>query len=300
MTPTSDSSVRLAADGTSAEISLVGAEPLAWTVGGRELLWTGDAAHWGFRAPILFPTVGASRNATVTVAGQPYPMSQHGFARRLPFELVEQAPASARFRLADTDETRTFYPFAFALDVTATVAAASLRLDFAIENTGQVQMPYGIGFHPAFLWPFMGGGDRAGHRVVFAEAESHDLPVVGPGGVLQHGTRRVELQGRVLPLSPELFSEALVFLNAKSRNFRFEAPSGAAIRMSVEGFPHLAVWSKPTAPFLSLEAWSAHADWEDADGDLMTRDSMIVLPPGAIGRHTVTLSFEPIETPAGR
>lgn len=293
MTHVNDSSVRLAAAGTLAEISLVGAEPLAWTVEGRELLWTGDAAHWGFRAPILFPTVGASRNATVTVAGKDYPMSQHGFARRLPFELVEQTGASARFRLTDTDETRTFYPFGFALEVTATVAAASLRLDFIVTNTGNGPMPYGIGFHPAFLWPFM-GHDKAGHRVVFAEPESHDLPVVGPGGVLQHATRHVELEGRVLPLSPELFSEALVFLNARSRSFAFEAPSGAAITMRVESFPHLAVWSKPTAPFLSLEAWSAHADWDDADGDLMTRDSMIVLSSGEIGRHAVTLRLDPV------
>lgn len=291
MTPMDDSAVRLAAGGTSAEISLVGAEPLAWSVEGRELLWTGDAAHWGFRAPILFPTVGASKGASVTVAGRPYPMSQHGFARRLPFALVEQGEASARFRLTETDETRTFYPFAFALEVTASVAAASFRLDFAVANTGDRPMPYGIGFHPAFLWPFE--GDKSGHTIVFAEPESHDLPVVGPGGVLQHETRHVELEGRVLPLSPELFSEALVFLNARSRSFAFASPDGAAIRMSVEAFPHLAVWSKPTAPFLSLEAWSAHADWEDADGDLMTRDSMIVLAPGAVGRHAVTLSFDP-------
>jgi galactose mutarotase-like enzyme len=61
--------------------------------------------------------------------------------------------------------------------------------------------------------------------------------------------------------------------------------------MELERFPHLAVWSRPTAPFLSLEAWTGHADWEDADGELASRASMIRLRPGEMGRHGVRLSW---------
>lgn len=102
----------------------------------------------------------------------------------------------------------------------------------------------------------------------------------------------MSLDGRSLPLDPALFTEALVFLDAASRGFAFEAPDGAAIRMEVAAFPHLAVWSRPTAPFLSLEAWSAHADWEDAEGELAARPSMTLLAPGETGRHAVRLSWQ--------
>src|SRR5829696_936009 len=49
--------VALAADGASATIALSGAEPLSWRIGGRELIWHGDPAHWPQRAPILFPVI---------------------------------------------------------------------------------------------------------------------------------------------------------------------------------------------------------------------------------------------------
>ncbi|MBV9079325.1 MAG: aldose 1-epimerase family protein, partial [Methylobacteriaceae bacterium] len=150
-------------------------------------------------------------------------------------------------------------------------------------------LPYALGFHPAFRWPFS-VADKTGHRVAFEAEESRDLPEVASGGLLARHHRLAPLDGRVLPLSPAIFTEALVFLRARSRVFRFEAPDGAAIAMAVEGFPHLAVWSRPTAPFLSLEAWTGHAQWQDEPGELATRDSMILLAPGQTRRHRAILT----------
>ena len=73
---------------------------------------------------------------------------------------------------------------------------------------------------------------------------------------------------------------------------RFAGPDGSAIRLDAIDFPHLAIWTKPTAPFLSLEFWTGHADWADFSGDLASRDSQRILSPGAEARHGVTLTFE--------
>ncbi len=292
MSDSPPASIRLASGSAEAEVALLGAEPMTWRVGGRDLLWHGDPAHWGFRAPILFPTVGASTGGVVRVDGRGYPMAQHGFARRLPFLLLERDEASARFLLSETAETLDHYPFRFGLDVTVTLGDDALSLAFAVENRDGRPMPYGLGVHPAFQWPF-DAPDRGGHRVVFAEPERRELPEVAPGGLLARHTRSVPLDGCVLPLSPDLFTEALVFLDANSRAVRFEAPEGAAIALEADGFPHLAVWTRPDAPFLSLEAWSAHADWEDAAGELADRASMITLRPGETGRHAATFRWLP-------
>ena len=142
-------------------------------------------------------------------------------------------------------------------------------------------------------FPFhVAGTEGFGHRVVFEAEERAEVPEVAAGGLLARRTRSVPLRGRELPLSPDLFTEAIVFLDAKSREFRFESPSGSAIEMVVANFPHLAVWSRPDAPFLSLECWSGHADWEDAEGELAERASMVSLRSGETGRHTVTLRWK--------
>ena len=111
--------VRLEADGASADIALVGAEPLSWRVGGRELIWSGDPQHWGRHAPILFPVVGASAGGVVRIASKTYPMPQHGFARDSLFSLVEQTGDAAHLRLAASEATAAHFPFRFVLDVTA-------------------------------------------------------------------------------------------------------------------------------------------------------------------------------------
>ncbi len=279
-------------DGARATLALRGAEPLAWRAGGRDLLWHGDPAHWDFRAPLLFPLVGASRDGVVRVDGRAHPMPQHGFARRAAFDLVEAAGDRALLRLADDAGTRAAYPFAFRLDAAVTLGAASLRFDWTLANRGETPMPYALGFHPAFPWPFA-AADRAGHAVLFDASERPRVPEVAAGGLLSRATRAVPLAERRLPLSPDLFTEALVFLDAASRSMAFTGPDGAAIVLETESFPHLAIWTRPTAPFLSLECWTGHADWADAAGDLAGRASMIVLAPGESRRHAATLRFAP-------
>lgn len=284
--------VQLKSGAASATLALLGAEPVSWRPGGRELIWEGDPRHWSDRAPILFPVVGASSGGAVRVGGQAYPMPQHGFARRLPFTLAERSEARARLVLADTPETRAAYPFAFRLEVEAELEEAALALTFTVANTGEAELPFSLGFHPAFPWPF-DGGDREAYAVRFEAAETARLPDVVPGGLLAPGGRRLPLDGTRLALDPAMFTEALCVLGAESRSLRFVAPSGAAIGMAVENFPHLALWTRPDAPFLSLEAWTGHADWAGFAGELRDRASITRLAPGAEARHLVRLTWEP-------
>ena len=73
---------------------------------GTEYLWQGDADIWARRAPILFPILGRLKDNTYLLQGQPYTIPTHGFARDMVFEVVEQSPTRASFRLTDTPETR--------------------------------------------------------------------------------------------------------------------------------------------------------------------------------------------------
>ena len=290
----SDHITLTAGDGTAAIIALSGAEPVSWTVAGRDYLWSGDPAHWNRHAPWLFPVVGASAGGTIHVDGKAYPMGQHGFARDLPFTVLDQGQDTATLRLTDSEATRTHYPYPFQLDITARVGPGILDFEIWIENTGATALPYALGFHPAFPWPFAGGERKAGggYAVEFEHPERPMAPEVGPGGLLLREEKAFPLEGSTLPLDPAMFAEAIVLRDAASACMRFTAPDGSAIRMEVSDFPHLAVWTKPTAPFLSLECWTGHADWAGFAGDLTKRDSQRLLAPGGRARHGVALSLE--------
>ena len=290
MAPARDGTIRLEADGASASIALRGAEPVSWRVGDRELVWSGDPAYWARHAPILFPVVGASAGGAVRVDPHTYPMPQHGFARDSLFTVVDVNADSAHLRLIESNETWRHYPFRFMLDVKITLHRDSLGMAFTVTNTDTSDMPYAIGFHPAFPWPFDAKG-RGGHTVDFERDEDPEVRGVTKDGLLCEAGRRLPLDGRVLALDPGLFTEALVFLDARSRSFRFRSPTGAAIELEVDDFPHLALWTKPDAPFLSLEAWTGHADQEGFSGSLFERPSMRQLHVGHEARHAMMLRW---------
>jgi galactose mutarotase-like enzyme len=289
--PLASDAVRLSDADGEAVVALTGGQPTAWRVGGRDLLWSGDEAHWGWHAPVLFPVVGQVNGGIVRIDGKPYEMPRHGFARLSRFRLIEVSENTLTLRLEAGAETSSF-PRPYCLDLTVRLHARSLSLAFEVSNPGEEILPYALGFHPAFPWPFDGGPQRS-YCVEFEAPERSEVPMITSDGLIGRGYRSIPLRDRRLPLAPELFrADALVFPDARSRALRFLAPSGAGITMRLVNFPHLAVWTKPGAPFLSLEAWTGHADPEGFGGELIDKPSMVLLPPGSRRHHGVELSFD--------
>ena len=284
--------VRLSCGNAKAEIACEGAELRRWSVAGRELLWEPNPEVWGKVAPLLFPVVGWSRGGEVKVDGRRFAMGVHGFASGMRFALAGSRETEAEFRLEADAETLASYPFRFDLKVRYQLREAALEAAFTVTNAGERALSYALGIHPGFRWPFSTGA-RDDCRIVFERDEEPAVPEISAAGLFRNTRRPVPLVGRTLPLDGDLLArEALCFLDAKSRRLRFEAPDGAAIVVEVEEFPHWAIWSRPPAPFLSIESWTGHGDPENFEGDMAQKPSMRMLPAGEIAVHRVRYSFE--------
>ena len=285
-----NAAVALSSRGASAHIALLGAELRQWNVGGHELLWTPDARYWGAVSPVLFPVVGWIRNSEVRVSGKTYPMSVHGFAHATEFSAVDQGVDFARFVCADSAATRAHYPFAFALEVSYRLTLDALHAEIIVRNTDTMPIPYACGFHPGFRWP-LAGGAKEDHTIEFARAERAEVPVIAAGGLIGATMRPVPLRGKTLALAETLFAnDALCFFDAASTSLRFTG-GGAELSVTAEGFRHIALWSRPGAPFLCIENWTGHGDPEGYEGDLFGKPGMIVLAPGASRSHCVEYKF---------
>ncbi len=290
------------------KIARRGAEPLAWSIGHIPMLWTADPAVWPQTAPVLFPVVGWTRGGQIRHRGVAYPLGLHGFAAHRAFALVEAGATGARLRLESDAETRSSYPFEFRLDAIYRLEPDALVWTLEVSNLGQEPMPYALGLHPGFCWPF--AGSPAPHALIFDAAERASVPVIAPGGLFSHERRVVPLElaaeaaapraapmqpagrGRCLRITRDLLAqEALCFLDIASRGAVLDNGAGARLRVDLDGFPHLALWSRPPAPFLCIEAWSGHGDPVGFDGELTDKPSMRLLAPGATSRHTARFSF---------
>ena len=115
---------------------------------------------------------------------------------------------------------------------------------------------------------------------------------IAPGGLISASTRAIPLKGNVLPLDDELFaSDALCFLEPASRSLRFEQADGSAIEMDFSGFGKSALWTRPGAPFLCLEAWTGYSDPEGFAGELFEKPAMRALAPGGARRHRAVYRY---------
>lgn len=290
----SPNAVELTAGDAKLLVARQGAEARAWRVGGRDLLWPGDPAIWPQISPILYPVVGWLREGA-RVAGRRYPLGVHGFAASQEFEVEATRADFARLTLADNPQTRALYPFAFRLAIEYRLSADALAIAIEVANPGHAAAPYACGLHPGFRWPFA-GGPREGARIRFERLEQGDVPRIAPGGLIGAATRSLPFDGRDLPLSEDLFAkDALCFLAPASRSLRFEEAGGAAIAMDFRGFDHAALWTRPRAPFLCLEAWTGHSDPEGFEGDLFEKPSMRVLQAGERARHAASYRFWPAD-----
>lgn len=280
--------VELANGSARAAISTLGAEPQDWRVERHSLIWPGDPAWWAQQSPILFPVVGWTRNGEMRIKRKRCPLGLHGFASTEEFEIVERSNESVRMRLSDNAATRALYPFAFRLEVFYTLSPTSLAASFTVHNPGTEALPYALGMHPGFVFP-LAGGSHDSHEVVFDKGVSPQVPRIAPGGLIARASRKVPLENGRLALAPELFeNDALCFLDAASTDVTYENGRGQAIEISAEDFPHVALWTKPGAPFLCIECWTGHSDPEGFAGDIFEKPSMRILEPGASAPHHVT------------
>ncbi len=273
--------IEIASETLAAAINPLGAE--LWSLrdsAGRELMTDADPAFWTGHAPLLFPVVGALRGGRYRLGAQEYAMSQHGFARRSEFGIVEQTDSRAVFRLVDTSETRVLYPFAFTLDAAFTLTGASLLIDVTVTNRGDGPMPASIGFHPAFAWPLPYGERRQDHRIVFAGDEPAALRQIGRDGLIAAGTRASPLEGRTLRLRDTLFeNDALIWDPVASRSVTYGSAQGPRLEVAWDA-AMLGVWTKPGAHYVCIEPWHGIADPEGFDGEIWDKPGILRFEPG--------------------
>lgn len=276
--------IRIANAELAVEVSSLGAEMQSLkTADGRDWLWNGDAAWWTGRSPILFPIVGKTPGDLLAVNGKTYPMAQHGIARRREFVILEQTDTACRHELVSTEETREIYPFDFRLTLEHRLDGRTLSVTAMVENTGKTLLPFGLGFHPAFLWP-LPGADGLPHHVTLDNGAE-------PGVIQLEGG----LIGRTLPTSPfkagrltlahDLFAnDALIFPEGAGTDLTFAAEGGPALHFSFDNLPNIALWQKPGAPFLCIEPWHGMAAHAGGTAELVERPFTVALAAGDVMR----------------
>lgn len=241
-----------------------------------EHLWQADPAIWPWHAPNLFPVVGGTVNNQLNVDGVAYPMERHGFTRTSNFQLVEVSDKHAKFSLTSSEKTLAIYPYQFELQIIYTLIDNALRVCYKVINHDKNTMYFSVGGHPAFNVPFYPGEKYEDYYLEFEQEEKLLTHTIAPDGNLSGKTEPVQLTGRKLRLTKELFAnDALVFKNIKSREIAIKSDKhDKFLTVQYPHFNHMGIWAKSGADFVCIEPWLGYSDTEGIVTDIKQKEAI--------------------------
>ena len=115
-----------------------GAELTSIQCNGKEMLFDGKI-FWNRQSPILFPIVGRIKDSKTEIEGQIYEMSQHGFARDMKFNQIEEN----HYVLTYNEETLKKYPYKFELHVIYQIIEDTLQVEYQVKNIDNKKIYFG-------------------------------------------------------------------------------------------------------------------------------------------------------------
>jgi galactose mutarotase-like enzyme len=236
-------------------------------VGDREILFMDDATlrdpskNVRGGVPVLFPTPGKLANDAWSRDARSGSLKQHGFARELPWSVVDSSKSSTHLRLESNEVTRAQFPWDFALDFRHSLEGRVLRIDQRIENRSSSPMPFGMGFHPYFRVP---QSEKVGVRIETKAKRAFDNVTKKTIDLVSIDLTSKEIDLHLLDHgcteSALLFSQGLGEIR---------------VRASAE-FTRWVVWTLQGRDFVCLEPWTC-------PGNAMnTGEGLMVLAPGAV------------------
>lgn len=240
---------------------------------GIEYMWQGDPAFWSGRNPTLFPMVGSTYDKKIRINGKVYEMGNHGFTRHSMFTCIAHTEDTIVNQLRDSEETLAQYPFHFCMTIRYTLKNRTLCVDYTLENTGTETMPFHFGLHPAFNCPLE---DTKPQSAYCLELNETDLVE----GVM---SSRIELDREKL--------ERTIIIDHPKTTVTRLTDGTHGVEVEAHGYDWLAFWSAKNAPFVCIEPWMSHTDFEPVECDYAEREGAILLPAGDTWHKSYTITI---------
>ena len=263
---------------------------------GTEYIWQGSPASWNRHAPLLFPVISRLKNNQYTLNGKTYTIPQHGFARNLPFTVVEHDDTRAVFTLTENPDTLTVFPFRFLLTVTYELVGKQLNKSIAVENRSDDTMFYEVGIHDGFAAP---------HD---PEQSMDEWAVRIPGVETIHPYGMDESAMITPKIDPITFPDGRIPLRPMTHGldtFILDVPpchqaslvdenNNPVVTMDFPGFPYMGIWTVHRdfeTRYVCIEPWSTLPDATFVGRGLDEKAGIRSLQPGKSDTLAYTTTF---------
>jgi galactose mutarotase-like enzyme len=248
----------------------------------KEFLWNGNNKYWGRQSPILFPIVGRLKDNETIINNNLYNMTQHGFARDMNFDLIEETQTCLTYKLSSNNETKKYYPYDFDLFVKYILNKSKIEICLKVLNKSFEDMFFSIGAHPAFNVPFDEKTSIDDYYLNLRSRDSINAYSLDRSFICT----KSKVEGlESIDLNSEIFkNDALIYDNVNEISIN-SRKSNMSISIEFNNFPFVGVWSpyyKETnsiAPFVCIEPWYGIADCVNSDKNFKDKLGINKLSP---------------------
>ena len=261
---------------------------------GVEHIWQADKSVWGYHAPILFPHAGKVVEGKIEAKGKIYESGQHGFARLMEHDFVDQTRDTIVLELCSSPETMARFPYEFRLVSTFTLENDTLHHTLTVENLDEEMLPFGIGYHPAFTVPFDSKHEATDYELRFSEMESPICINNLPHGLMHGNIYYLGSNIQSIPVCEELFAnDSHCMTNLKSQTLGlYEKDTGRGVVCNISEFPYTLIWSKSGMPkFVCIEPWHSLPSPENGSIKWEEKPAAAILAPNEAWSCTLSTSF---------
>lgn len=281
--------------------SKMGGELISFKVNGEEKIHQGESTidengkvYWKRHSPVLFPIVGKLKKNQTLIGGRTYELPQHGFARNLEFEPITKLDNFHSYVLKSNKYTLLKYPYEFELYNTYRTEENKLTTIYKVVNTGLINLPFGIGGHPAFKIDIE-ELKKGNYYLEFEEDEEkiHFLYLVD-GLIATQYAKNIMLDKKRIPIDSHSFDNDAIIMKGITSNkisLKNKQSGKTLLTMDFTDFPYLAIWSKPNAPFICIEPWYSTADNVNSTGVFTQKQDIISLKPKDTFECKYTVEF---------
>lgn len=262
----------------------------------NEYIWNGDPVFWKRSAPVLFPIVGSLKDGRFVYDKEEYPMSQHGFARDMEFEMLSEASNEIWFVLKWDEETYNKYPFMFSLKIGYIVEDNNVDVVWKVYNEDSKLMHFSIGGHPAFMCPIVEGEQQTQYSISFNnDKEVLRYGLLNSNGLLEYLDNQAALKSGVINIDEHMFDKDAWIVEGEQASKVSLLDANARPYLSVAfDAPLFGLWSPAgkKAPFVCIEPWYGRCDKFNFVGELDDREYSNCLKEGQRFKASYRITIE--------
>lgn len=196
--------------------------------------------------PVLFPTVGRTKDEILTFDGKQYKMGIHGIVKESKWQILSydnSKSASVTIYIKSDENTKNSYPFDFEVRLTYSLVGSCVSIYQEYINCSDKVMPFSFGFHPYFCVSDV-------ENLKFDIEAQNLLDVSSGDGVLKDFTKQIDYE--------LIYGIGAIYTGVKDRvSFADTVDNTGVILKFDSNFKYIVVWSNKRDKFICVEPWSS-------------------------------------------